>query len=562
MKRKIHLFILSLLTVFAFSLLLAHKQTVLAESTQDDLTGILTSYYNNGFYTKDTVINVDVDKFSEDVGSVEGSDSFFHAGLVPSLTRRTVYSPGKLVMTTDEDIAGVGYKDVENGMVRFHGVNENVDFTVYNTNVEDYYVTLFDFMSSVVTSQYGTTILDAIWEESNGVYSTTDADVLDAFRLFTAPMWLGKTAKNENYVTYTKATIEESNGNLIMKLWVSKINSGLLVDYTENDGINYVFSQANISSTTTKLYFSPGVWAENDATFGIRVWNGEKEEIFNPVLLGESGYYEIECSSDMTYIQFVRYDSTNSTWWNGSPEFEIPLDKNLFVITSWSTYFWDEYLTNETAGEFQEGEKLYLQLNGDWASAVSISSFVCQFYGYSGDTDFLVLECVDGVNNIYKVTIPAGRHHAIRFARVNPLNKYDVWNVSEYIYCDNDGKTNLIVLASGWSGMNGYWNGSFNEPYVDVKDSEADYSFEFSSELAENNPIYPISSGRIYYVSSNGNDNNDGLTPSTALKSLSRVSKLTLEAGDSVLFKKGDIFEGTLSFTNLIGKTDNPITFA
>src|SRR6187549_1022644 len=49
---------------------------------------------------------------------------------------------------------------------------------------------------------------------------------------------------------------------------------------------------------------------------------------------------------------------------------------------------------------------------------------------------------------------------------------------------------------------------------------------------------------RNYYVSTSGDDNNNGLTAASPFKTLSKVRSLKLEAGDSVLFKRGDFFRG------------------
>lgn len=52
--------------------------------------------------------------------------------------------------------------------------------------------------------------------------------------------------------------------------------------------------------------------------------------------------------------------------------------------------------------------------------------------------------------------------------------------------------------------------------------------------------------GTAYYVSNEGNDNNDGLTPETAWASIVRVSNADLQSGDAVFFERGDIFRGYL----------------
>ena len=50
--------------------------------------------------------------------------------------------------------------------------------------------------------------------------------------------------------------------------------------------------------------------------------------------------------------------------------------------------------------------------------------------------------------------------------------------------------------------------------------------------------------GTTYYVSNDGDDNNDGLTPETAWKTPNKINKVWLNPGDGVLFKRGDLFRG------------------
>lgn len=52
--------------------------------------------------------------------------------------------------------------------------------------------------------------------------------------------------------------------------------------------------------------------------------------------------------------------------------------------------------------------------------------------------------------------------------------------------------------------------------------------------------------GRVYYVSSAGNDSNSGLSESLAWQTLSRVQSASFVAGDTILFRCGDTFRGSL----------------
>lgn len=50
--------------------------------------------------------------------------------------------------------------------------------------------------------------------------------------------------------------------------------------------------------------------------------------------------------------------------------------------------------------------------------------------------------------------------------------------------------------------------------------------------------------GVAHYVSNNGNDDNDGLTPQTAWKTIDKINQVELGKGDAVLFERGGIFRG------------------
>ena len=66
-------------------------------------------------------------------------------------------------------------------------------------------------------------------------------------------------------------------------------------------------------------------------------------------------------------------------------------------------------------------------------------------------------------------------------------------------------------------------------------------------------------SGATYYIDSiDGSENGDGLTPQTAWRSVP-VKECVLEAGDSVLFRCGGVYECTLTVRNSRGTAENPI---
>ena len=69
--------------------------------------------------------------------------------------------------------------------------------------------------------------------------------------------------------------------------------------------------------------------------------------------------------------------------------------------------------------------------------------------------------------------------------------------------------------------------------------------------------------GTIYYVdATSGSDSNNGRTPSSAWKSLNKVNNQLFSPGDSILFKRGEIWEGSEKL-NIVwsGSPTNPINF-
>ncbi len=55
-----------------------------------------------------------------------------------------------------------------------------------------------------------------------------------------------------------------------------------------------------------------------------------------------------------------------------------------------------------------------------------------------------------------------------------------------------------------------------------------------------------VITGRRFYVSADGNDQSDGRSPATAWATLKRVNRFSFKPGDTILFRRGDIFRGAL----------------
>lgn len=69
-------------------------------------------------------------------------------------------------------------------------------------------------------------------------------------------------------------------------------------------------------------------------------------------------------------------------------------------------------------------------------------------------------------------------------------------------------------------------------------------------------------SGTTYYVSStDGDDGNDGLSKYTPWRSLEKVGSMHFQPGDKILFKAGDVWNGSLKLRNISGTKESPIIF-
>src|SRR5665811_728715 len=70
-----------------------------------------------------------------------------------------------------------------------------------------------------------------------------------------------------------------------------------------------------------------------------------------------------------------------------------------------------------------------------------------------------------------------------------------------------------------------------------------------------------IASATDYYVSSSGNDANNGISSSTPWKTIAKVNSAfsLMKPGDRILFNRGDTFYGTIIVTKS-GSAGSPIT--
>lgn len=68
--------------------------------------------------------------------------------------------------------------------------------------------------------------------------------------------------------------------------------------------------------------------------------------------------------------------------------------------------------------------------------------------------------------------------------------------------------------------------------------------------------------GKTYYVSNDGNDSNDGLSPAKPFKTISKINRTRLAPGDAVLFRSNDVFDDACLEIKTSGTREKNITIS
>ena len=247
---------------------------------ESNVKALLTKYYNDGTYIKESQINLNDEAVSEGI-------QFFHAKST-ELERTTFYKGDSLWMSRGIKDEYSYYGTAYDGETAIGVTNATASSPLSTPedakvvlsgdgkeSMENYYVTMSDFVE--LTYEMG-------WQEKDGVYSYIPDNVANndvvftKFRLFTAPCYLDPTEENSNYLTFAKATMEEVNNTLVLSLYVSSGDAGKVTSTIEEDG-TYLFSQAKVTASSDFV----GTGTENDPyiIYNHATWNNYAEAILN-----------------------------------------------------------------------------------------------------------------------------------------------------------------------------------------------------------------------------------------------------------------------------------------
>ena len=236
--KKVFAFLLFLIAAFVFAF--SAIQTPSAEEAGTNtntaaLNEMIARYVDHtATYTKQTQIFLN-DEAKRDLEENGG----FHAG-VSTLERTTYYKGSELWMSREdgkysyygtlEGNTGVTYATADTPLVT--PVDSKVVLSGEGKNsMQEYYVGLEDIVAKDSHN----------WTYADGVYTTTNEEVIEWFKAFTAPCYLGFTTEEvKNYITLDKATIScDVNYNLVLNLYATQ-------DYGKFTSEGGLFSQAVI----------------------------------------------------------------------------------------------------------------------------------------------------------------------------------------------------------------------------------------------------------------------------------------------------------------------------
>ena len=109
----------------------------------------------------------------------------------------------------------------------------------------------------------------------------------------------------------------------------------------------------------------------------------------------------------------------------------------------------------------------------------------------------------------------------------------------------------LARFLAGWEGYEEYFCGKEEENMLtinvltsDVKERVENRAAALKETIYSSGDVVP--DGECYYLSADGNDLNDGLTPETAWKTLAVLENHSFAPGTCVLFRRGDMWRGRI----------------
>ena len=420
-----------------------------------EVKDLFSRYYGeNGQYVKATSIKIK-NETSQEIKAQ------FH-GNVNKLERITYYNDDALWMENGSGYSyyGTDGSNMTNGKV--DGLDKHASGVAYKgKTMEQYYVTLHDFSELTNNSIYveNPTDLSNGWTKNGNVFENSTSEVLDAFRLFTAPLWLNSSAINKNYITYTKATVEEDGETLIMKLYASGTNDGAIKGSDENTETDEVFSVAYIEKGQVHTYHV-GNYVKVDENKCIQncifcddtveeEHTGGQANCKDPANCEKCGTAYGETASHVGGTATCLSPAICSAC--GTPYGEKS-DKHTHGDATFTAPGKCTVCKVEITEQILD--TLYLKPNSNWTSEGA--RFAAYFFNSTGNT--WASMTYNSNKKLYEVEIPAGDWTNVIFCRMNPgtsaNNWNNKWNQTGDLTLNKNSSDNTFTVP------NGAWNDS------------------------------------------------------------------------------------------------------
>lgn len=194
--------------------------------TRDSLDKLFIKYRHNGVYTKKTNIYLNEDSLNE-------ISSIFHAKNT-LLERITYYNKDKLWMSNEFNMYSYYGTDnlgnLTNANVKYVGETSD-NIAISGISMEEYYITMNDIIARTLDD----------WKKVDNVYQSSSLKVVDWFKNFTAPCYLGFDEKTDHYILFDRVEVEETTNGLELRLIAD------YQDYSKLTSEEGIFSRAIIT---------------------------------------------------------------------------------------------------------------------------------------------------------------------------------------------------------------------------------------------------------------------------------------------------------------------------
>jgi len=166
-------------------------------------------------------------------------------------------------------------------------------------------------------------------------------------------------------------------------------------------------------------------------------------------------------------------------------------------------------------------------------------------FSFKPDNTITRAEVVKVINNAYRRSITADKlSEEARFSFSDVENSFWAYaDIMEATISHVEDKNGWVFCMVSPYTVFGRTNDNLDYAAGESYLKEFDTKSNEKKQAVKNAPNMDLSgySGKKYYISNNGNDENDGLTPDTAWKTVGRMVKeyTRMNAGDVVLFERG-----------------------